>query len=102
MKLTVEAYIQQVHSVFQPGPRDISNDFGCAPDNLQRFIDLAVSIYPDSRYTAIEDWLWVDVEIPKSQAEEFRNADIHPCIVYTEKILIDNPDRLFNEVTSTW
>jgi hypothetical protein len=101
MILTMEEFQRLVGPISSASDADIQNDFGCSPENLQQFIDLAVAAYPNSRYTAIENWTWLDIDVPEDQIDEVRDAGVHASIVFTDDIIIDNPDRRFSGVTST-
>lgn len=100
--MTVDEYVKHFQSVFGANSAKIPNDFGCSHDNLPVMIDAARSKYPNSRYTAIENWYWIDIDVSDSDTEKLGKMGLAPSLIYTESILIDNPDRFFRCVISTF
>lgn len=100
--MNVDEYLKHFKSVFGANSAQIPNDFGCSHDNLPVMIDSARSNYPNSRYTAIENWYWIDIDASDSEKEKLGKLGLAPSFVYTENILVDNPDRFFRCVTSTF
>lgn len=99
--MTVDEYLNHFESVFGASAAKIPNDLGCSHDNLPVMIDVATSSYPHSRYTAIEKWYWIDIDASDAETKKLGSMGLAPSLVYTENILIDNPDRFFRCVTST-
>ncbi|MCB1662670.1 MAG: hypothetical protein H6995_09245 [Pseudomonadales bacterium] len=91
--MNIQEVFEQLASIFDDDGTPC--DYGCGENAVNDMIQYVKTELAPLPYCVVEDWIWIDISVPRKVQELFMEQGVQPSVIYARTVVDDEIERGF-------